>query len=154
VVTSDPNLTYAIELAELFLHGDAYRFGAACDAMAIATVVSFGQRCFVNPQRQPGSTHRHAHLAPGYPAAWRGGALMPTSALWNVVAKELGIPCMLTTHGRGSSSANLLDAGRISLVRRGELRHRQRPISAKRWPWAVLVSGCRSWRCARCSVLS
>ena len=33
----DPNLTYAHELAELLLEGDAYRFGAAVMAMAIAT---------------------------------------------------------------------------------------------------------------------
>ena len=41
----DPNLTYAHELAELLMNGDAYQFGAACDGDGDRNMI-LGNRCF------------------------------------------------------------------------------------------------------------
>ncbi|MFZ9463903.1 MAG: alpha-D-glucose phosphate-specific phosphoglucomutase, partial [Vulcanococcus sp.] len=61
----DPNLTYAHELAELLLKGDAYRFGAACDGDGDRNMI-LGRRCFVNPSDRLAVLTANATLAPAY----------------------------------------------------------------------------------------
>ncbi|APD48408.1 alpha-D-glucose phosphate-specific phosphoglucomutase [Synechococcus sp. CS-602] len=133
----DPNLTYAHELAELLLHGDAYRFGAACDGDGDRNMV-LGQRCFVNPSDSLAVLTANAHLAPGYSGGLAGVARsMPTSAAVDVVAKELGIPCYVTPTG-WKFFGNLLDAGRISLCGEESFGTGSDHIREKDGLWAVL----------------
>ncbi|MCP4770524.1 MAG: alpha-D-glucose phosphate-specific phosphoglucomutase, partial [Planctomycetes bacterium] len=86
----DPNLTYAHELADLLMQGDAYQFGAACDGDGDRNMI-LGNRCFVNPSDSLAVLTANATLAPGYASGLAGVARsMPTSAAVDVVAKDLG----------------------------------------------------------------
>ncbi|MEI7994822.1 MAG: alpha-D-glucose phosphate-specific phosphoglucomutase, partial [Methylococcaceae bacterium] len=110
----DPNLTYAHELAELLLQGNAYAFGAACDGDGDRNMI-LGRACFVNPSDSLAVLTANATLVPGYAKGLAGVARsMPTSAAVDVVAKELGIACFETPTG-WKFFGNLLDAGRITL---------------------------------------
>ncbi len=133
----DPNLTYAHELAELLLDGDAYRFGAACDGDGDRNMI-LGQRCFVNPSDSLAVLTANATLAPGYAGGLSGVARsMPTSAAVDVVAKELAIPCFETPTG-WKFFGNLLDAGRITLCGEESFGTGSDHIREKDGLWAVL----------------
>ncbi|MFN4866742.1 MAG: alpha-D-glucose phosphate-specific phosphoglucomutase [Cyanobium sp.] len=133
----DPNLTYAHELAELLLAGDAYRFGAACDGDGDRNMI-LGQRCFVNPSDSLAVLTANATLIPGYAGGLAGVARsMPTSAAADVVAKELGLPCFETPTG-WKFFGNLLDAGRITLCGEESFGTGSDHIREKDGLWAVL----------------
>jgi len=133
----DPNLTYAHELAELLLAGDAYRFGAACDGDGDRNMI-LGTRCFVNPSDSLAVLTANATLAPGYAGGLAGVARsMPTSAAADVVARELGIPCFETPTG-WKFFGNLLDAGRITLCGEESFGTGSNHIREKDGLWAVL----------------
>ncbi len=133
----DPNLTYAHELADLLLDGDAYRFGAACDGDGDRNMI-LGQRCFVNPSDSLAVLTANATLAPGYAGGLAGVARsMPTSAAADVVAKELGLPCYETPTG-WKFFGNLLDAGRITLCGEESFGTGSNHIREKDGLWAVL----------------
>ena len=133
----DPNLTYAHDLAELLMQGDAYRFGAACDGDGDRNMI-LGNRCFVNPSDSLAVLTANATLVPGYAAGLAGVARsMPTSAAADVVAKELGIPCFETPTG-WKFFGNLLDAGRITLCGEESFGTGSDHIREKDGLWAVL----------------
>jgi phosphoglucomutase len=133
----DPNLTYAHDLAELLLQGDAYRFGAACDGDGDRNMI-LGRHCFVNPSDSLAVLTANAHLAPAYADGLAGVARsMPTSAAVDVVAKELGIPCFETPTG-WKFFGNLLDAGRITLCGEESFGTGSNHIREKDGLWAVL----------------
>ncbi|MDC3010890.1 alpha-D-glucose phosphate-specific phosphoglucomutase [Synechococcus sp. AH-736-G21] len=133
----DPNLTYAHELAELLLEGDAYRFGAACDGDGDRNMI-LGQRCFVNPSDSLAVLTANATLAPAYSAGLAGVARsMPTSAAVDVVAKELGIDCFETPTG-WKFFGNLLDAGKITLCGEESFGTGSNHVREKDGLWAVL----------------
>ncbi|MFM9110412.1 MAG: alpha-D-glucose phosphate-specific phosphoglucomutase, partial [Prochlorococcaceae cyanobacterium] len=133
----DPNLTYAHDLAELLLGGDAYAFGAACDGDGDRNMI-LGRRCFVNPSDSLAVLTANATLAPGYADGLAGVARsMPTSAAADVVAKALGIPCFETPTG-WKFFGNLLDAGRITLCGEESFGTGSNHIREKDGLWAVL----------------
>ena len=133
----DPNLTYAHELAELLLSGEAYRFGAACDGDGDRNMI-LGQGCFVNPSDSLAVLTANATLAPGYAEGLAGVARsMPTSAAADLVARELGIPCFETPTG-WKFFGNLLDAGRITLCGEESFGTGSNHIREKDGLWAVL----------------
>ena len=133
----DPNLTYAHELAELLLQGDAYDFGAACDGDGDRNMI-LGRACFVNPSDSLAVLTANATLAPGYADGLAGVARsMPTSAAADVVAKALGIECFETPTG-WKFFGNLLDAGRITLCGEESFGTGSNHIREKDGLWAVL----------------
>ncbi len=133
----DPNLTYAHELAELLLDGDAYRFGAACDGDGDRNMI-LGHRCFVNPSDSLAVLTANATLAPGYASGLAGVARsMPTSAAVDVVARDLNLPCYETPTG-WKFFGNLLDAGRITLCGEESFGTGSDHIREKDGLWAVL----------------
>ena len=133
----DPNLTYAHELAELLLDGDAYSFGAACDGDGDRNMI-LGRRCFVNHSDSLAVLTANAALAPGYAGGLAGVARsMPTSAAVDVVAAELGLPCYETPTG-WKFFGNLLDAGRITLCGEESFGTGSNHIREKDGLWAVL----------------
>ncbi|MEB3176651.1 MAG: alpha-D-glucose phosphate-specific phosphoglucomutase [Synechococcus sp.] len=133
----DPNLTYAHDLAELLMQGDAYRFGAACDGDGDRNMI-LGNRCFVNPSDSLAVLTANATLVPGYGSGLAGVARsMPTSAAADVVAKQLGIPCFETPTG-WKFFGNLLDAGRITLCGEESFGTGSDHIREKDGLWAVL----------------
>ncbi|MEB3170737.1 MAG: alpha-D-glucose phosphate-specific phosphoglucomutase [Synechococcaceae cyanobacterium] len=133
----DPNLTYAHDLAELLLGGDAYDFGAACDGDGDRNMI-LGRRCFVNPSDSLAVLTANATLAPGYADGLAGVARsMPTSAAADVVAKALGIDCFETPTG-WKFFGNLLDAGRITLCGEESFGTGSDHIREKDGLWAVL----------------
>ncbi|MFM7753894.1 MAG: alpha-D-glucose phosphate-specific phosphoglucomutase [Cyanobium sp.] len=133
----DPNLTYAHDLADLLLLGDAYDFGAACDGDGDRNMI-LGRRCFVNPSDSLAVLTANATLAPGYADGLAGVARsMPTSAAVDVVAKEIGIACFETPTG-WKFFGNLLDAGRITLCGEESFGTGSDHIREKDGLWAVL----------------
>ena len=133
----DPNLTYAHDLAELLLNGDAYDFGAACDGDGDRNMI-LGRRCFVNPSDSLAVLTANATLAPGYAEGLAGVARsMPTSAAVDVVARDLGIECFETPTG-WKFFGNLLDAGRITLCGEESFGTGSNHIREKDGLWAVL----------------
>ena len=133
----DPNLTYAHELADLLMGGDAYRFGAACDGDGDRNMI-LGSRCFVNPSDSLAVLTANAALAPGYGNGLAGVARsMPTSAAVDVVARELGLACYETPTG-WKFFGNLLDAGRITLCGEESFGTGSNHIREKDGLWAVL----------------
>jgi len=133
----DPNLTYAHDLAELLLNGDAYRFGAACDGDGDRNMI-LGNRCFVNPSDSLAVLTANATMAPAYAAGLEGVARsMPTSAAVDVVAKELGIDCFETPTG-WKFFGNLLDAGKITLCGEESFGTGSNHVREKDGLWAVL----------------
>ena len=133
----DPNLTYAHELAELLMKGDAYQFGAACDGDGDRNMI-LGNRCFVNPSDSLAVLTANATLAPGYASGLAGVARsMPTSAAVDVVAKDLGIKCFETPTG-WKFFGNLLDAGDITLCGEESFGTGSNHVREKDGLWAVL----------------
>jgi phosphoglucomutase len=133
----DPNLTYAHELAELLLKGDAFRFGAACDGDGDRNMI-LGRHCFVNPSDSLAVLTANATLAPAYAKGLAGVARsMPTSAAVDVVAQDLGIPCYETPTG-WKFFGNLLDDGRITLCGEESFGTGSDHIREKDGLWAVL----------------
>ena len=133
----DPNLTYAHELAELLMNGDAYQFGAACDGDGDRNMI-LGNRCFVNPSDSLAVLTANATLAPGYASGLAGVARsMPTSAAVDVVAKDLGIKCFETPTG-WKFFGNLLDAGDITLCGEESFGTGSNHVREKDGLWAVL----------------
>ena len=133
----DPNLTYAHELADLLMKGDAYQFGAACDGDGDRNMI-LGKRCFVNPSDSLAVLTANATLAPGYAAGLAGVARsMPTSAAVDVVAKDLGINCFETPTG-WKFFGNLLDAGDITLCGEESFGTGSNHVREKDGLWAVL----------------
>ena len=133
----DPNLTYAHELADLLLAGDAFDIGAACDGDGDRNMI-LGRRCFVNPSDSLAVLTANATLAPGYADGLAGVARsMPTSAAADVVADALSIPCFETPTG-WKFFGNLLDAGRITLCGEESFGTGSNHIREKDGLWAVL----------------
>ena len=133
----DPNLTYAHELADLLLKGDAFRFGAACDGDGDRNMI-LGQHCFVNPSDSLAVLTANATVAPAYANGLAGVARsMPTSAAVDVVAKELGIECYETPTG-WKFFGNLLDADKITLCGEESFGTGSNHIREKDGLWAVL----------------
>ena len=133
----DPNLTYAHELADLLMDGDAYQFGAACDGDGDRNMI-LGKRCFVNPSDSLAVLTANATLAPGYASGLAGVARsMPTSAAVDVVAKDLGINCFETPTG-WKFFGNLLDAGDITLCGEESFGTGSNHVREKDGLWAVL----------------
>ena len=133
----DPNLTYAHELADLLMKGDAYQFGAACDGDGDRNMI-LGNRCFVNPSDSLAVLTANATLAPGYATGLAGVARsMPTSAAVDVVAKDLGINCFETPTG-WKFFGNLLDAGDITLCGEESFGTGSNHVREKDGLWAVL----------------
>ena len=133
----DPNLTYAHELADLLMEGDAYQFGAACDGDGDRNMI-LGKRCFVNPSDSLAVLTANATLAPGYASGLAGVARsMPTSAAVDVVAKDLGINCFETPTG-WKFFGNLLDAGQITLCGEESFGTGSNHVREKDGLWAVL----------------
>ena len=133
----DPNLTYAHELADLLLKGDAYRFGAACDGDGDRNMI-LGRHCFVNPSDSLAVLTANATLAPAYADGLAGVARsMPTSSAVDVVAKELGINCFETPTG-WKFFGNLLDAGEITLCGEESFGTGSNHVREKDGLWAVL----------------
>ena len=133
----DPNLTYAHELADLLMKGDAYQFGAACDGDGDRNMI-LGNRCFVNPSDSLAVLTANATLAPGYASGLSGVARsMPTSAAVDVVAKDLGIKCFETPTG-WKFFGNLLDAGDITLCGEESFGTGSNHVREKDGLWAVL----------------
>ena len=133
----DPNLTYAHDLAELLLQGDAYRFGAACDGDGDRNMI-LGHHCFVNPSDSLAVLTANATLAPAYAKGLAGVARsMPTSAAVDVVAKDLGINCYETPTG-WKFFGNLLDAGQITLCGEESFGTGSDHVREKDGLWAVL----------------
>ena len=133
----DPNLTYAHELADLLMEGDAYQFGAACDGDGDRNMI-LGNRCFVNPSDSLAVLTANATLAPGYASGLAGVARsMPTSAAVDVVAKDLGINCFETPTG-WKFFGNLLDAGDITLCGEESFGTGSNHVGEKDGLWAVL----------------
>ena len=133
----DPNLTYAHELADLLMKGDAYQFGAACDGDGDRNMI-LGNRCFVNPSDSLAVLTANAILAPGYASGLAGVARsMPTSAAVDVVAKDLGINCFETPTG-WKFFGNLLDAGDITLCGEESFGTGSNHVREKDGLWAVL----------------
>jgi phosphoglucomutase len=133
----DPNLTYAHELADLLMEGDAYQFGAACDGDGDRNMI-LGKRCFVNPSDSLAVLTANATLAPGYASGLAGVARsMPTSAAVDVVAKDLGIKCFETPTG-WKFFGNLLDAGDITLCGEESFGTGSNHVREKDGLWAVL----------------
>jgi phosphoglucomutase len=133
----DPNLTYAHELADLLMDGDAYQFGAACDGDGDRNMI-LGKRCFVNPSDSLAVLTANATLAPGYASGLAGVARsMPTSAAVDVVAKDLGIKCFETPTG-WKFFGNLLDAGDITLCGEESFGTGSNHVREKDGLWAVL----------------
>ena len=133
----DPNLTYAYELADLLMKGDAYQFGAACDGDGDRNMI-LGKRCFVNPSDSLAVLTANATLAPGYASGLAGVARsMPTSAAVDVVAKDLGINSFETPTG-WKFFGNLLDAGDITLCGEESFGTGSNHVREKDGLWAVL----------------
>jgi phosphoglucomutase len=133
----DPNLTYAHELADILMNGDAYQFGAACDGDGDRNMI-LGNRCFVNPSDSLAVLTANATLAPGYASGLAGVARsMPTSAAVDVVAKDLGIKCFETPTG-WKFFGNLLDAGDITLCGEESFGTGSNHVREKDGLWAVL----------------
>ena len=133
----DPNLTYAHDLADLLLKGDAYRFGAACDGDGDRNMI-LGEHCFVNPSDSLAVLTANATLAPAYAGGLAGVARsMPTSSAVDVVAKELGINCFETPTG-WKFFGNLLDAGEITLCGEESFGTGSNHVREKDGLWAVL----------------
>ena len=133
----DPNLTYAHELADLLMKGDAYQFGAACDGDGDRNMI-LGNRCFVNPSDSLAVLTANATLSPGYASGLAGVARsMPTSAAVDVVAKDLGINCFETPTG-WKFFGNLLDAGDITLCGEESFGTGSNHVREKDGLWAVL----------------
>ena len=133
----DPNLTYAHELADLLLNGDAHRFGAACDGDGDRNMI-LGHQCFVNPSDSLAVLTANASVVPAYASGLAGVARsMPTSAAVDVVAKELGIECYETPTG-WKFFGNLLDAGHITLCGEESFGTGSNHIREKDGLWAVL----------------
>ena len=133
----DPNLTYAHDLSDLLMKGDAYQFGAACDGDGDRNMI-LGNRCFVNPSDSLAVLTANATLAPGYASGLAGVARsMPTSAAVDVVAKDLGIKCFETPTG-WKFFGNLLDAGDITLCGEESFGTGSNHVREKDGLWAVL----------------
>ena len=133
----DPNLTYAHELADLLLNGDAHRFGAACDGDGDRNMI-LGHQCFVNPSDSLAVLTANASVVPAYASGLAGVARsMPTSAAVDVVAKELGIECYETPTG-WKFFGNLLDADKITLCGEESFGTGSNHIREKDGLWAVL----------------
>ncbi len=133
----DPNLTYAHELADLLLKGDAYRFGAACDGDGDRNMV-LGKGCFVNPSDSLAVLTANATIVPAYAGGLAGVARsMPTSAAVDVVAKQLGIKCFETPTG-WKFFGNLLDADKITLCGEESFGTGSNHVREKDGLWAVL----------------
>ena len=133
----DPNLTYAHELADLLLNGDAHRFGAACDGDGDRNMI-LGHQCFVNPSDSLAVLTANASVVPAYASGLAGVARsMPTSAAVDVVAKELGIDCFETPTG-WKFFGNLLDADKITLCGEESFGTGSNHIREKDGLWAVL----------------
>ena len=133
----DPNLTYAHELADLQLNGDAHRFGAACDGDGDRNMI-LGHQCFVNPSDSLAVLTANASVVPAYASGLAGVARsMPTSAAVDVVAKELGIDCFETPTG-WKFFGNLLDAGKITLCGEESFGTGSNHVREKDGLWAVL----------------
>ena len=133
----DPNLTYAHDLADLLMKGDAYQFGAACDGDGDRNMI-LGKRCFVNPSDSLAVLTANATLAPGYASGLAGVARsMPTSAAVDVVAKDLGINSFETPTG-WKFFGNLLDAGDITLCGEESFGTGSNHVREKDGLWAVL----------------
>ncbi|TGG85368.1 MAG: alpha-D-glucose phosphate-specific phosphoglucomutase [Aphanocapsa feldmannii 288cV] len=151
----DPNLTYARDLADLLLEGDAYRFGAACDGDGDRNMI-LGQRCFVNPSDSLAILTANAQLVPGYRDGLAGVARsMPTSAAADVVAARLNIDCFETPTG-WKFFGNLLDAGRITLCGEESFGTGSNHVREKDGLWAVLfwLSILASKRCSVAELVS
>ena len=133
----DPNLTYAKELADLLLIGDAYSFGAACDGDGDRNMI-LGRDCFVNPSDSLAVLTANAHCVPAYAGGLAGVARsMPTSAAVDVVAKDLGINCFETPTG-WKFFGNLLDSGEITLCGEESFGTGSNHVREKDGLWAVL----------------
>ena len=123
----DPNLTYAHELAELLLEGDAYRFGAACDGDGDRNMI-LGQRCFVNPSDSLVLTA--TTVAPAYAEGLAGVARSCPPALRWMWWPRSGVDCFRTPTG-WKFFGNLWTPARSPSAGR-KLRHRRQPRARKR----------------------
>ena len=86
-----------------------------------------GRRFVVTPSDSLAVLAANAHLVPGYAKGSQGIARsMPTSRAADRVAAALGIACYETPTG-WKFFGNLLDAGLVDALRRGERRHRLGP---------------------------
>jgi phosphoglucomutase len=133
----DPNLTYAPDLVAELWGEAAPDFGAASDGDGDRNMI-LGRRFFVTPSDSLAVLAANATVAPGYARGLAGVARsMPTSAAADRVAHALGVPCYETPTG-WKFFGSLLDAGRHHALRRGELRHGQRPRAREDGLWAVL----------------
>ena len=133
----DPNLTYAHELADLLLKGNAYDFGAACDGDGDRNMI-LGRGCFVNPSDSLAVLTANAHYAPAYEGGLSGVARsMPTSSAVDVVAKDLGISCFETPTG-WKFFGNLLDSGQITLCGEESFGTGSNHVREKDGLWSVL----------------
>ena len=133
----DPNLTYAHELADLLLKGNAYDFGAACDGDGDRNMI-LGRGCFVNPSDSLAVLTANAHYAPAYSGGLSGVARsMPTSSAVDVVAKDLGISCFETPTG-WKFFGNLLDSGQITLCGEESFGTGSNHVREKDGLWSVL----------------
>ena len=133
----DPNLTYAKELADLLLQGEAYSFGAACDGDGDRNMI-LGRGCFVNPSDSLAVITAYANCAPAYAGGLTGVARsMPTSAAVDVVAKDMGIHCFETPTG-WKFFGNLLDSGQITLCGEESFGTGSNHVREKDGLWAVL----------------
>ncbi len=133
----DPNLTYAKELADLLLLGEAYAFGAACDGDGDRNMI-LGKGCFVNPSDSLAVLAANAECVPAYSNGLLGVARsMPTSSAVDVVAKDLGINCYETPTG-WKFFGNLLDSGQITLCGEESFGTGSNHVREKDGLWAVL----------------
>ena len=132
----DPNLTYAHELAELLLEGDAYRFGAACDGDGDRNMI-LGQRCFVNPSDSLAVLTANATLAPAYASGLVEGDPCPPALLWMWWPESWASSALKPRQAGNSSAICWMPAGSPSAVRSfgtGSPREKDGPCCLRQIP--------------------
>ncbi|MFV0491605.1 MAG: alpha-D-glucose phosphate-specific phosphoglucomutase [Pseudorhodobacter sp.] len=134
----DPNPTWAHELMDEMMGGDAPDFGAASDGDGDRNMV-LGRGAYVSPSDSLAILAANAHLVPGYAGGIAGVARsMPTSAAADRVAEVLGIAAFETPTG-WKFFGNLLDAGKATICGEESFGTGSDHVREKDGLWAVLL---------------
>ena len=134
----DPNPTWAHELMDEMMGGDAPDFGAASDGDGDRNMI-VGAGTYVSPSDSLAVLAANAHLAKGYSGGLAGVARsMPTSTAADRVAAQMGLDCYETPTG-WKFFGNLMDDGRVTLCGEESFGTGSDHVREKDGVWAVLM---------------